>query len=439
MPNDLLSAHYEAIQARYSIHENEAFATLVVPNGNCTSPYHRWFHLKEGFSSQLLLRIIEEASLSSARALTLLDPFAGSGTTIASGLLWGSSKGRLVTACGFERNPFLHFVAQTKVNALTDGAPSFDKFVVRLLEIIKNKTVPPSPTPALSTFFNTLYFEPDVLRTLLEIHSAIVQAKGTAIERDLALLCLAGTVEPASRLRRDGRALRYESSKMRVNPMEEFTRRCRVIIDDLAKCHGSGKGHVYYGDGRSVQSELPDSFSADLVLFSPPYPNNIDYTEVYKLEAWLLGFISDKSQFRNLRLQTLRSHPSCMFPEVYEASSNGLKAQFDEVIAPLLDSVPDNKDFLCRKRLIRGYFDDMLRTLQNLRSFVNSKGKVVYVVGNSLHGSKDHTFLIAADLLIARLAEIVGYEIEQIVVARRPKRRSSVPLLRESIVFLRLR
>jgi hypothetical protein len=46
--------------------------------------------------------------------------------------------------------------------------------------------------------------------------------------------------------------------------------------------------------------------------------------------------------------------------------------------------------------------------------------------------------VIAADMVIAALAEAAGYTVEKIVVARRPSRRKAgSALLRESVVFLR--
>ena len=35
-------------------------------------------------------------------------------------------------------------------------------------------------------------------------------------------------------------------------------------------------------------------------LLLPPYLNCIDYSEVYKLELWLMGFVSDQKRFREV-------------------------------------------------------------------------------------------------------------------------------------------
>jgi hypothetical protein len=64
-------------------------------------------------------------------------------------------------------------------------------------------------------------------------------------------------------------------------------------------------------DGRTPA--FPDGW-ATLSCFSPPYLNCIDYTELYKIELWLMEHIASQEQFRETRLGTLRSHPSVKFP-----------------------------------------------------------------------------------------------------------------------------
>jgi hypothetical protein len=210
---------------------------------------------------------------------------------------------------------------------------------------------------------------------------------------------------------------------------------------DIEKAgEGSNFGVVFMGDGRCPQGVLPNDIRFDLVLFSPPYPNNIDYTEVYKLENWFLGLIDDNDSFRHQRLQSMRSHSSVRFPDLYYSEQDGYKEIFDDVVNPMLDAIPKNRDELSRRRLIRGYFDDMLRTLVNNRNTLSESGHLVYVVGNSLHGTDGEYLLIAADLVITRLAEIAGLELESFNVARYLKRRKTYSrFLRESVVFLRKR
>ena len=80
----------------------------------------------------------------------------------------------------------------------------------------------------------------------------------------------------------------------------------------------------------------------------------------------------------------------------------------------------------------------VLSTIKSIRSTLRPEGHMVIVVGNSMHGKPGDDYVIASDLLIARLAELAGFTVEQIKVARYPKRRTARSnYLRESIVVAR--
>ena len=430
-----LRKHYECLEKRYRASPDCRYATLVVPNGNASQPFHRWFHLKEGFSSDLLRQVLADCGLAERKDLVLLDPFAGVGTAIVSGLQLDGH----VEAHGIERNPFLHLVAETKVRAMTEELPELRKFFGDVVRAVEVNAVSPDAVPALSTFSNSSFFRPSPLSELLKLRRSIVETPGPDVAKALALVALGASIEPCSRLRRDGRALRYEPAKSCADPLDHFRTRIGEMLQDVSESRSASRGFIHLGDGRIPASVLP-ALKADLVVFSPPYPNNIDYTEVYKLENWFLGFIGTSQQFREQRLLTLRSHPSVRFPETYGASSNGYGPIFERLLHPLLTVADGMKGAKWRARLIRGYFDDMFETLSNVREFLADDGHLVYVVGNSLHGAGEKRLLIAADVMIARLAEIAGFTVECIKVARQPRRRRHAStLLRESVVFLRKR
>jgi hypothetical protein len=197
-------------------------------------------------------------------------------------------------------------------------------------------------------------------------------------------------------------------------------------------------GRVVLGDGRALQPQFPTASSFDLALFSPPYPNNIDYTEVYKLEAWLLGYIADAASFADQRRLTLYSHPSILRPEALRQLANSRNAVLRAVADPVLATIPADRYTNGRKAMIAGYLVDVEQTMRSCFRALRPGGRLVYVVGNSLHGAGDGSFVIAADLLIAQIAESVGFNVDAIRIARQLRRRSSQsPFLRESVVFAR--
>jgi hypothetical protein len=194
---------------------------------------------------------------------------------------------------------------------------------------------------------------------------------------------------------------------------------------------------VLEGDARDADVLLEEGFTADLVVCSPPYPNNIDYTEVYKLEGWFLGAYADHAAFREQRKRTLRSHPSVLFDERPTQFGEEQLQALDKLIGPVVAAVPPGRYSRSRQRVVEGYTLDMADTLRACRARTASGGYMAVVVGNSLHGSGDTSLLVAADLLIAGAAHIVGWSVDRIAVARRPARRgASEPRLRESFILL---
>ncbi|MCA1706417.1 MAG: site-specific DNA-methyltransferase, partial [Actinobacteria bacterium] len=374
--------------------------------------------------------------------LNVLDPFAGSGTTavsVADLVRDGTLKRARVV--GYECNPFLHLVAATKMAALQRPSKSFLALAKKIAAMAARDKVSVPAAPALSAFHNPKFFAVDDVNRLLQIREAIqlaADAGAHPLDIDLARLCLGAAAEPVSSLRRDGRALRFEPFKERARPVAEFLRRAEFVDDDMPRSSVRISGQMILGDGRTLQPQRPRPATVDLALFSPPYPNNIDYTEVYKLEAWLLGFIADSEGFASQRLKTVYSHPSLL----REASVHGGGAADDlpvtATVGALVDAVPEDRYSRARRSMILGYSRDMMTMLATVFATLRPGAQLVYVVGNSLHGAGDSAFVIAADLLLAEFASNAGFDVERIEVARQLRRRvSGSHLLRESVVFLR--
>jgi len=438
-----LEDHYSRLESRWRVTETGVYEPLVVANGNGSAPVHRWFHMKEAYSDQLVPRVLQDVGLADSVHVGVIDPYCGSGTTGVS-LATMLSEGGLREAhfFGVEANPFLQLAASAKLRALQSPPAEFDRLAGRIAAAALRPLAPKAVAPELSTFHRSDYVPPSHLDELLRLRAAaddILDGDTDSTAADLVRLCIGASVEPSTLLRRDGRALRFEPEKRVQRPIDEFLRRSALVSDDLVGLGAAVAGRVALGDARD-----PDMFAeaaeVDLAIFSPPYPNNIDYTEVYKLEAWLLGFISNSGEFADQRRKTVRSHPSLKFEERYEYQSTSSASDIDTLVEPVWAAVPEGDRYASpRRRVIRGYVDDLFTTLCHLRASSADGAWLVYVVGNSLHGSGAASFTIASDLLIARLAELAGYVIDHIEIARRPRRRRTESrFLRESVVFARV-
>jgi len=202
--------------------------------------------------------------------------------------------------------------------------------------------------------------------------------------------------------------------------------------------HRGAKGSQIDFKTTSAIHEVVFPGSIDLAVFSPPYPNNIDYTEVYKAEAWVAGMYVNNMEMRAQRHKSLRSHPSVRFAEEYAYPSGPNVELYDSLIAPLLDAVPSGRYSMQRLRTIKGYTDDMNSVLATVSASLRPGGYAYCVVANSRHGHGEAAFEVASDLIIARLGELNGLDVVSLSVARYPKRRvSATGLLRETVIRFR--
>jgi hypothetical protein len=426
---------YRKLEGTMPVEMAPSFERLVVSGVNERLPVHRWFRFKEGFSADLLRALLSSLELSGRKELRILDPFCGVGTTLICAQ--ELSQTTRVTALGIERNPFIRFVAQTKVR-WPDMDP--DRIMETGQEILTASYSSEVEIPKLSSLTTGRCMSRHIARRLLSIRDAI-QSRGSSPHNDALMLGVAASVEQLSKVRKDGRALRLVT-KNRQFTNSVLLEKWREIASDVRFLQemvpNAAIPTVILGDGRSIASHNIGESSFDLILTSPPYPNNIDYSEVYKLELWLLGFVSDQKEFLELRRSTFRSHPTVLLPQLPDdfkalISKGGLR----DVLGPILRRTQSSSEHY-RHRVVLGYVLDLWTALLQQFRCLRKNGVAVFVVGNSLHGGKHLPYLIPTDLLVSLLGRAVGFRVDRLAIARNFRRRlSGNHFLRESVVVLR--
>jgi len=406
-------------------------------------PVHGWYNFKEGFSADLLSWLCKAIPCELNELEYFLDPFCGVGTSLLCAQL-GYRGNETLHAYGVEHNPFIRFVAQAKLSWLEYRPNNIKKLIPRLLAPRLAERRVEYQVPGLSTIRNPKVFSPLVVQELLAFRNRIRTELRGEPEEDFFLVGWAAIIERVSGVRKDGRALRFKEKNHMPTVVEALRDQWESMLNDLYELAQDGVGpqnvecQVLAGDGRTLLALELENKRFDLMLYSPPYLNNIDYSEVYKLELWLSGQINTQEEFRALRLGSFRSHPSVRFPETNLVDSLPEGSRSRRLREALLEALPDNKDRTWRARLIGSYMDDMYQALSAQFRFARPNAPVVCVVGNSLHGRRSHPVPIATDLLISALAQAVGFEIEWLQVARQLRRRDhSNKLLRESIILMR--
>jgi len=426
---------YHKLEGLLPVERAPELNQLVAPCINDHLPIHRWFRFKEAFSADLLKTLLFSLQPNASKSICLLDPFCGGGTALVS----AQELSRLgnITAIGIERNPFIHFIASTKISWPLMNPDR----IVALGELVLAKSLTNGrPIPGLSGLTTGRCMSRYTARRLLAIRDAIWM-DGSSPDHNALMLGLGGVVEQLSRTRKDGRALRLVP-KPRQNIGQVLSRKWAQIASDVRFMQllapKAPIPTVFLGDGRVPASLGIPPCSVDMLLTSPPYPNNIDYSEVYKLELWLLGFITDSVEFLKLRKATFRSHPTAAPADLTDEFRAELKrGMLKTILGPIIRRTRSSPERY-RHRLIVGYSFDLWLALREYYRLLREKGVCVIVTGNSLHGGKHIPYLIPTDLLVSAIAERAGYRVEKIAVVRNFRRRlSGNHFLRESIVVLK--
>ena len=402
------------------------------------APRHRWYLFKEGFSRDLVERAITDTGCDTDAVI--VDPFCGSGTTPLTAAIGGYS-------CeGIEVNPFLKFVSETKLNSCSER--NFDRVANGALEGMKSRKH--ARLEKFSTFSekseqglnaDKWLFNSSVLRAFDGAWSSVESFSKQ--ERNLVRLCLINAAMDVCNARKDGKCLRYkkdwkEKGYDKKAFLSALENRFEEIREDIgATSIGDVCSQLTNNDSRSKLITQP----FDLCVTSPPYLNSFDYTDIYRPELFLGGFVKNLEELRHLRLKTVRSHVQVNWKKP-EMDSFGLN--YSESMKEILKV----SDHLWDKRIpimIQAYFEDMLHVLKNLRRQAKPKSTIWLVVSTSAYAGVE----VPVDLIIADLAKQSGWFLREVSILRYMRRVASQqwsklsdnkqgekPYLRESVVIL---
>lgn len=181
---------------------------------------------------------------------------------------------------------------------------------------------------------------------------------------------------------------------------------------------------------------LPNS--VDLVITSPPYPNEKDYTRTTRLESVLLGFITNKLELRALKQDLVRSNTRGVFTS---DKDDQLVADHDE-IQQIAAAIEKRRVALGKTsgferlypRVTKLYFGGMKRHLADLRQVIRPGARLAYVVGDQASYLR---VMIRTGQLLADIADSLGYEVTSIDLFRTRLATATKEQLREEVVLLR--
>ncbi|MBR9702283.1 hypothetical protein GOV13_05175 [Candidatus Pacearchaeota archaeon] len=414
-------ANYENFEKDLIFNDSPDFKNLVNFDSNLSKPYHRWYKFKEGFASKLVERILYDCEVETGAEV--IDCFCGSGTSVLT------CQQNQINSTGVEINPFLRFLSYVKTRHYFEP----EEIKSSIEKILEGKNGNSCIPPNLDTF--KLGFSKSRFKALLKYKGKILGNGFSEDSRNILLLGLGAILEDASKLRKDGKALRIVENKKRVHLKKLFSQKLNQIYGDISNFPHDPDFVPEIYEKSSIDLSFLKRDKYKLALFSPPYLNTFDYLEVYKMELWMLDFISSHSQRNELREKTVRSHISVPLDLV-----NLYENKFLDFI---VENLKEKGTWDSRiPTLIKCYFEDMYQVIDGIYKILENDGHCVIVVGNSSYAN----IPIPTDSILAKIGKDVGFDIKEIKIARHTRRSSQqypqakkngMRYLRESIVILK--
>ncbi len=410
---------------------------------NRTERVHRWVPWIAGFSASFVQDLLDRNAKSLGPGSTLLDPFAGVGTSLVQGKL------NALDVVGFEINPYAHLVCLAKldwdfdpsrsrrgVNELVDYTKRIDYSVDKRYSFL-HETLdawnprlsnadfsilsPPRIGPPTNFRSRRPFFSPAVQEKVLLLKEYILGMEDDTLRR-LALVVFGAIIVSISNYSYEPSLSSREASGkdpiQNVRISEAFGKKIRGMVEDvawIAERSGDSGSHVVYCDscmGRLLKYLGEET--VDMAVTSPPYLNNYHYLRNTRPHLYWLDLVDSNGQLGELEesyfgkfWQTVRSGPRIHL----KFELPGLEKQLEEIAAQNQGKKYTGEGWASYAAV---YFNDTYDHLLELRDCLKSGSQYFSVVGNSIIQGVH----VATQRLVGRISELAGFKLEGIHLLR---------------------
>lgn len=369
------------------------WGSLATYAPNRKEPVYNWLYYKEGFSRQLVMKVLDV--FGAMEGHVVLDPFCGVGTTMLA------CKERGIDSIGFDVNPIAVFASRVKLRDYKRDELEREMRRITGAEFTK-------PKLKVSNRLLRRGFPKQGLEEIVFYRDLMLKTRDPDV-RDFLLLGLINIAMRCSYIRKDGSALKVRKKKGVPFPSKIIKKHFRVMLKDLDRIRlRKARVSADFGDARRIG--LTDSI-ADFIITSPPYLNKREYEKAFRLEQEL--FLDP------IRFGTQLSYIGSGLKELERDSGK---------LAAILD------DYGKLPSTAFAYFMDMYQAVREMHRVCKTGAKIAMVVGNGCFPSR----VVESDEILTKIAESVGFHPRSTLVLNKrwctKKRTRKVGILRESLL-----
>ncbi len=324
---------------------------------------------------------------------TVLDPFAGSGTTLLESVILKRN------SLGIDFDNFSHLLCKTKTKSLT-------KKEIEELESIKSDLFENNGLADLPDIHNLEHWFPKKNIELLRVlKTNIERFKRKEKIYNFLLVCFATTIRKGSFADKSS-PKPYVSTRIKKEPEDVKIAFFKIFENHLKDIREFsklklGKARMISDDARKIHDESLYN-SIDLAVTSPPYINAFDYVRSLRLENAWLGFYGDENiidvKKRQIGTETISSKKYFHKKPVF-----GLD-KLDILISKIYKV--DKK----RAYVVYQFFIDMEENIKQIYKLLKTNSHYIIVVGDSNIRSID----VDTHNILMDIAKKNGFDVENL-------------------------
>ncbi len=427
---------------RMNKNQNGPHTTAVL---NRDLPVLDWYLIPESFSLPLISQAIREFSIK--KGSTILDPFCGAGTTVVAAKLTG------LNGVGIEVNPFLCFVARTKVRFDYD-LPSLKEALETVISLSRDAflgfdaDLPLFSRGAEQARVEILveapfgmprmfkWISPRAATKVMTLKECILKIVSGSEFEDFFLLALASILRPSSNMKLQPHAFGSRVEKTDAPVLDLYEAKIRKMYRDLETVNRGkeqwGEVNIHEGDCREAKIEdtlLP----AALAVTSPPYLNNLDYTMQTRLELFFLEYVRNMDDLRALRKKMVICDAKAIYRDIEDHKLANEFKSIRTIAEQLHDKLSDRGWGWDYSFMTLSYFGGIYRMLSTMKKLVRRGARYLIVTGDSAHVG----IYVPVTKITGELGVAAGWQLEGIKVQRTRRSSSHDQVLDESIVILK--
>ena len=384
-------------------------------SSNKRLPIHRWVPWIAGYSQQFVQDVLTRYL---PRPGTVLDPFAGVGTTLVEAVLSGHR------GVGFEINPYAGFACRIKLNAhkldpdaVREAVSQFQTFCVSAFA----DTYTPRSTSPPGFKTRSAFYSPQVLHKVLGVQDFISTTLAPGLIQDLFRIAFGATMVTYSNYSYEpslGRRTTAGKAEIEDFPVGEIiVQKLAEMIADIEWMQHQLTGkeptsRVVAASFFTCRDHLPAA-SVDLLVTSPPYLNNYHYNRNTRPHLYWLGFAASPRDFKPLEEQNFGKFWQTVRDEAcVELNGAITDPAIRSTVQQLREKHPEKGVYGGNgwANYAASYFNDCYRFAQSAQYALKSKGMAVVVIGNSIVQG----MMIPTDQFLGTIAETVGLEVVEI-------------------------